>query len=1004
MLWPLYNYCILSLTTAIDFTEFSDADVGDGQFSTDYYTGVDFVEKFTEENRGDTSILHINSRSLCKNFDSITDFLFSLEHDFSFIAITESWISETTNCSLLNIDGYTFLHNDRIGRRGGGVGIYVKNDINVKIRNDLSSLFKDKTETLFIEVVRESRNNTIIGVVYKPPDGDFHSFHQNLSNCLEVISVENKISFIAGDFNVDLLNSSPSSSAEAFLNTLRSYAFYPTIDKSTRTSETSSTLIDNIFTNCYSVYVRSGILISEISDHYPIFVFCNLHIKRNYPKGVTYINNTCYKNMARLRYELSLIDWTIVTDDRDADSAYSKFSEIIQNAYKRCCPLTKLNHKINTSKSPWLTTGILKSIRKKNVLFARFKRSFSTAHKAAYTRYRNILTSVIKNAKKMYYANLISLNSNDGGKIWNILNNVIGRKKSDEFNSTFVCNDVVINDNYAVCNGFNEYFASVAQNLSDNLPLSHVNPLKGLDFNSESFVIFPTDSDEVLSSINDLKGSKSPGFDGISSNVLKRIGDVVASPISHIINLSFLNGVFPSELKIAKVIPIFKSGDKQQFSNYRPVSLLPSVSKIFERLMYNRISSFIHKHNILTSFQYGFRKGYSTDMAAVNLVDKVTSALDNKLSAIGIFIDLSKAFDTIDHNILLNKLFAYGFRGVTHSWIKSYLENRVQYVHYNGMSSYRLSCNVGVPQGSILGPLLFLLYINNIHSASEVPDFILFADDTTILFQDKNLGDAILKAEKEFNKLLHWLNANKLSLNIKKTKVLIFDNKKQHNEPDVYINLGGTFIKPSSYTKFLGILIDNKLNWKEHISYITKTIARVNGIIYKTKNFLPKSVLILIYNALVLPHLNYSLLLWGNAHKTFLNNLHILQKKIIRNIHSVPYNTHSAPLFTNSNILNIFDLYSYQVGIFMYKFHHGLLPESFDSFFAYNYEFHNYNTRSKTSIHVDYSRTKLNQLQIRSRGVFLWNSLPSNIKDSKSLHLFKTSLKRYIQSSSIEFS
>ena len=426
----------------------------------------------------------------------------------------------------------------------------------------------------------------------------------------------------------------------------------------------------------------------------------------------------------------------------------------------------------------------------------------------------------------MYYANLISLNKNDSGKIWKILNNVIGRNKSDGSNTVFVCNGEEINDNYTVCNGFNEYFASVAQQLSDNLPPSNYNPLTGLDFNSKSFVIFPTD----------LKDGKSPGFDGISNKVLKHVADVVAPPISHIMNLSFSNGVFPSELKVAKVIPIFKSGDKQQFSNYRPVSLLPSVSKLFERLMYNRISSFIHKHNILTSFQYGFRKGYSTDMAAVNLVDKISTALDKKLSTIGIFIDLSKAFDTIDHTILLNKLFAYGFRGVAYTWIESYLKNRVQYVHYNGMSSYKLTCNIGVPQGSILGPLLFLLYINNIHSASEVSDFILFADDTTILFHDKDLNGVTLQAEVEFTKIIHWLNANKLSLNIKKTKVLIFDNKR-HDDTNLYLSLGGTVIKPSSHTKFLGILIDNKLNWKEHISYITKTIARENGIIYKTKKF-----------------------------------------------------------------------------------------------------------------------------------------------------------------------
>ena len=962
-----------------------------------YYTEQEFADAFPVNDNCTASILHVNARSLCKNFDSIISMLHSLgDFNFSFIAISETWFNNTTSHGLYNIDGYNFIHNDRIDRRGGGVALYIKSSINYVIRDDLNRHLTNDAETIFIEVQNGNQANVIIGIIYRPPDNQLASFNNSLCSCLDALSNEHKDCFLAGDFNVNLLNDVPCYNTQLFVDTLSSYFFQPTIHKCTRVCENSSTLIDNIFTNKRSHVVKSGIIASDISDHFPIFNICNVNVKQPYPKESSYFHNTSVKNILRLRQELLNTDWTNVMCEPDADSAYSKFSGVLNETFQRCCPLTLHSRKINYTKSPWISKGILKSIRHKSKLFSRFKITHSHSDKVKFTQYRNILSIVIKKAKKMYYGGLIERKKDNTSELWKILNSIIGKSTRENSPSEFKSgNSVLIDDDNCIANEFNKYFTSVAKGLSDKLPLSNTDPLIGITNLEDSFMIFPTSPNEISALIHGFKDGKSPGYDGITNTVLKHISDAIAFPLSHIINRSFLSGVFPSEFKLAKVIPIFKSGDNQVFSNYRPVSLLSSISKIFERLMYNRLINFLDKNSVLSTFQHGFRKNHSTDTAILNLVDMISLGLDDKRSTIGIFLDLSKAFDTIDHAILLRKLYAYGIRGNAYNWFASYLSNRAQCVYYKNVSSCKINCNVGVPQGSILGPLLFLLYINNIHMSSSIAKFVLFADDTTVLFQQKTLNEAIVQAETEFCKIYHWLNANKLSLNISKTKVVIFDFK-MSSTSNVYLNLAGTPVSPSSNTKFLGTIIDNKLSWNDHILDVSKKVAKSSGILYKIKSFITQSTLITLYNALVLPHMNYGILAWGNTCKTYMNNLLYMQKRVVRNIYNAHFTAHTAPLFMNANILPVRELYKYKLGIFMFKFHNGLLPPTFNAFFTYNNALYSYNTRSRSNLHIPRSRTKLTHSQMRTCGVTLWNSLPSEITSKRTIHTFKLSLKKYL--------
>ena len=306
------------------------------------------------------------------------------------------------------------------------------------------------------------------------------------------------------------------------------------------------------------------------------------------------------------------------------------------------------------------------------------------------------------------------------------------------------------------------------------------------------------------------KDKKSKGYDGIDMCMLKKIIPHILTPLRHICNTSLSQGIFPDEMKIARIIPLFKSGDKQNVSNYRPISLLPQFSKILEKIFNNRLMNFLNSNNLLYLRQYGFRKNMSTSMAIMELVENITNAIDNGKFTIGVFIDLKKAFDTVDHNILVTKLDHYGIRGVAKKWLSSYLENRKQYVCFNGTDSGFLPVSCGVPQGSILGPSLFLLYINDLCNVSTRLTSILFDDDTSCFIEGTDLSDMCIQLSTEMNKLSTWFKTNRLSLNVSKTNCMIFGRSNQPDHHRVYID--NIVIERVNCNKFLGVIIDSKLS------------------------------------------------------------------------------------------------------------------------------------------------------------------------------------------------
>ena len=352
------------------------------------------------------------------------------------------------------------------------------------------------------------------------------------------------------------------------------------------------------------------------------------------------------------------------------------------------------------------------------------------------------------------------------------------------------------------------------------------------------------------------------GTDETSNKLLKSIKNEICKPLTLIINQSLTTGIFPNAFKTSKVKPIYKKGDIADLNNHRPISLLPTISKVFERVIHTQIVSYLCTNNLLCEQQYGFRAKHSTELASIKLVDFLTQNMDSNKIPTAVYLDFSKAFDTLSFEILLNKLKYYGFTDVHLKLINSYLTGRTQYVTYKDKISEKIDVTMGIPQGSILGPLFFSIYINDIMKANNKFKYIMYADDTTLYFnlEDFNEQDKESAINNELQKIHDWLQRNKLTLNVAKTKFMTFH--KRRVVPDLKLSLNNKDIYKVNTFSFLGILVDSDLCWKSHINMIRLKISRLIGILHRVKRFLPKTILITIYQSLIMPHLNYGLLLW----------------------------------------------------------------------------------------------------------------------------------------------
>jgi hypothetical protein len=406
--------------------------------------------------------------------------------------------------------------------------------------------------------------------------------------------------------------------------------------------------------------------------------------------------------------------------------------------------------------------------------------------------------------------------------------------------------------------------------------------------------------------------------------------------------------------------------------------------------------AYLDKFKILYDNQYGFRKNHSTSLALIDLYDKISDAIDRKETSVGIFLDLSKAFDTVNHEILFDKLEHYGIRGLPLQWIKSYFTNRTQFVQFNEHRSSPSAVCCGVPQGSILGPLFFLLYINDICNVSQLVETILFADDTNIFFSHKDPQYVIDSLNNELEKLSDWFQANKLSLNTEKTKFMVFKPRQKKFCLDIKLFINNKCIEQVKETVFLGVILDENLSWKSHFSHIANKISKSIGIIYKASFCLPLESLRTLYYSIIYPYLQYCVIVWGLTYPTNIRRIELLQKRIIRILNKSAFDAHTSPIFKKLGLLKLNDICMLQLGQFMFHHKFSLLPERFDNMFLKNDQTHTFNTRNSSKYHVPSCRTNIRQFSVRFQGPKFFNSLPRDLVDIVSSILFKKKLKQYL--------
>ena len=968
--------------------------------NSNYYLENSFNDylKKNDINEESLSMLHLNIRSIPKNLSTFVSYISNINLHFTVLGFTETFLTDD-NKSCYELQGFKHLAITKSQSMGHGVSIFIDERFDSELCLSLT-LLKEHIECLFVKIEVDNIS-VIVGIVYRPPNSNLDDYLDDFINITESIKRMGKTCYILGDVNLDLMKYESHRKTSQYLDLLFSNSFIPLINRPTRITQHSATLIDHIYTNNYNINdkLHQAILVTDISDHLIILHILQKETKRNNDNDEDFIviRQLNERNKENYKQNLTNWNWDEILRYDSAKVAFSKFHEVHSKIYDKSFPLKRVKKKYR-NRIPWLSDDLKLRIKNKNQAYKTQLEHPTCYNREVYVKLRNSVTYAIRKEEKMYYQNILAENKNNLKKTWQIIKSVINKNKRSSISKTFKIDCETSDNEEVISNQFNDFFINIGPNLASKIPPSNKNFNEFLPTsNINSIYLEPMTTPELIKIMKSLNNG-APGYDEVNTECVKYSMESLAELLTHLINLSFRDGIFPDELKIAKVVPLYKANDPMMFSNYRPVSILPFFSKLFERAMYNRLITFFKRFDLLYKYQFGFRDKYSTYMAMMILLDNITMALDNGDYAIGVFLDFQKAFDTVNHDILLSKLYNYGIRGSAYNWISSYLDNRKQYVTYGTCSSEQKLIKCGVPQGSILGPLLFLVYINDLASVSDLFLSVLFADDSNLFCAGPNLNELILKINDEMVNICDWLNSNKLSLHVGKTNYMIFSPKGKPIIHDEDILINRTTIKRISHVKFLGIIIDDKLSWSDHTRYIRGKVAKGFGVLLKARKVFNKETLITLYYSMIFPYLSYCIHIWGSAYQCHLKDLTILQKRIVRVISGVPPMTHTDPLFKELKILSIRGIFVYAIGIFMFKFSSRMLPAKlFEHMFRYTSDHNPHFTRQRNSLYIDTCSTTRSQKNVKFIGARIWNVLIRQINVSCTIGTFKKYLRSLLQ-------
>lgn len=928
-------------------------------------------------------LLYINAQSLRNKLGDFRMLIDQFELP-EIICVTETWIHEEEKLAYY-LNGYKMEHVIREGQNGGGIVMYIRSDITTR-----KTRFCNKYHSLLeIEAVLNNSKYYII-CMYNPRYANAKFAIEDLEEFL-ASRVKDKV-ILVGDFNINLLDMSDDYSQQ-HLDLCLSYGLqlkntkYPT-----RETAHSRTLIDHIFTSIGVDGIASTIK-SDFSDHH-ILIF-TLQVCMPKSKKST-ANNMIRINYAKANNYFSENQFVCNTDD--ANKYYEKFVQYVHKGLEKASYTKAEKGKEVELLAPWVTPEYINLCKRRNTLYNISKRpSASQNASEQYKQCRNKTLSLKRKLQREYYAGQFQKVHNNPRDSWKLLNELV-KGKSDPV----TCNEIVVDGEKVVEEEelslhFNKYYVQIAPKLAEGIQECTEDENSKIGETPEntrtsSRPFNLVTNAEVYSIIDKLKHSTATVHNNISSNMLKKCNESLHKPITKLVNLSLQSGVVPDELKISQVTPIFKSGSKTEMGNYRPISVQSPLAKVLEACMKMRLVEFLEDNNYFSPNQYGFRTKSSTLSAVVDITSYIQSQLDKGRHAAGLFIDLKKAFDTVDHRILITKLKGAGLHPKQVQWFRSYLTNRKQYVKINCVHSELDDISCGVPQGSILGPILYLIYVNDIQFLRLFGRLYLFADDTALVYEADSVSELYHMIQEDLKLLCIWFKKYKLTINIDKTVYIVFSKKNKIGEVTSYPMINGKQIQLVENVKYLGLIIDNRLTWEKHVAGIRKKIATLVGLFYKLNHFIPDHLRKQIYFSNFHSHFLYLMPVWSTCNKTLFSNADILHKRALKCLYNLERRFPTEALYQHTLVLPLQTYVLMSNVTLIFKLKHHLLHS-------------NVNIEEFLPTHTHATRhhqhfvpprpltTKFGINGILYKSISAFRSLPPQISTLVSLNQFKLKLK-----------